>query len=258
MGLSLFQELIFQTNQALSFSLQFAGLFEILSSLQIAHLIIETITFSIQNTHFGIHGLIHSIPYFTGAYRLESSADKKSLYYSIWFIFVFYLSFYILLYFFSLLLVSRKKSFNKRFLKAFSLLNLLHSRVFFFPIQYFLFNLIALYRGNLKEENSFYLGKGWMITTIGLVIINNGLALIKEFAFCHINQTKNYYDVKTHIHHQVIIVCKSIVICLIHEDMNNTGIIKALSIYLFLILTCLVFLDFLFKVQFNHIIFSIH
>ena len=241
MNFASFHELVFQTNQNLSLSWLFAGLIEILSSLQIAHLIIETITFSVSSPQLEIKGLIKSIPYFTGSFRFNLFYDENSLYLSIWFIFAFYLSFFILTYLLVLFVVSRKKNLNMRFLKAFGVLNLLHSRIFFFPIQYFLFNLISLYRKkNLTEENSFYREDGWMITTIILIMANNGLALIKEFAFCQINQSKNYYDVKTNIYHQIIILLKSIAIFLIHQDHNhNTWALKTGSVFHLLVLTVL-------------------
>ncbi|RYE30062.1 MAG: hypothetical protein EOP48_32215, partial [Sphingobacteriales bacterium] len=93
-------------------------------------------------------------------------------------------------------------------------------------------NLISLYsKSNLNSQDEFYTKLGWFIGTIALLALNTLLALTREFLAYKINHTQSYYDVKTNIYHQLILLNKIILLVLVCLDqMGNTSAIQASSV----------------------------
>ena len=205
------------------------------------HLILETMSYSIPSTQFFVKGFFYNIPYLTGAFRLETFSTSSNLHHAVWLIFLIYLCLAISSLLFTLGKIIRNKCLDKKASKAIALFYLLHSRIFFFPIQYFLFNVMSLNRTNDPEtRTNFYMRPGWMIATIALMGINNLLAILKEFMLYRVNKTKNCSDVKTNIYHQIIIVYKSIALFLAYKSQNGTEAVISTSSILHL-LTAVVF-----------------
>jgi len=222
MSLSFFHQLIFQTNQHLCLSLPSAILIEIFSSLQLIHLILETMAFSNPSAQYFIQGFLKASSYFTGSFRLYASSRYKSLYHPIWIIIMIYLIFFIWLFVFSLGVLARKKQLSKRFLKIFGFCHLLHSRILFFPIQYFLYSLMTLHDEETSTtEEMFFEKNGWFIGSVIMIIMNNVLSIMKEFMFVQSNKTNNFYDCKMNIYHRITLVYKSITLFLTYENQLN-------------------------------------
>ena len=220
-----------QMNQGFKVSSFLTITIEILSSLQIFHLIFKTISYFSNKDHTIIHMLSSSIRFFTAGFSLDPP-QYPSIIHPIWFILASYLALHFL-FLISLALCSfNNKNLNPILKNIFYLIGVFHSRVIYFPIQFFLFALIRLYRNNSCELNDeFYCKDGWYFGTIGLCIINFLLALIKEVAFYQTVKTKDFYAAKTNLYHQIVFVYKTLILSILVTNQNSDVTITISSVF---------------------------
>ncbi len=169
-------------------------------------------------SHFIITSFNKNMRYLTGAFPLEETSFADSLLHSIWIICLIYLVSHL-----GFLLVGIRSD-SKRLLKVLSWLYLLHSRLLFFPIQFFLLNLCDLYTSSSKDSPNvaFYQQTGWLIGSWILLVLNTSLALCKEFLMYQVNHIEDdHYAVKTNIYHQVLLIYK--IIALLLNFWGSTG-----------------------------------
>lgn len=217
---------IYKINNSLYIPSTATYLIEILSCIQIVHIIFQTMSSSpASSQQFIINGISRNLYFLTGAFQLSENSQYASVFHPLWFLIAAYFLTHFLLFSFCL----SKEHLNKNLGKLLSLLYLLHSRILFFPIQFFLLNIINLYRTeSFFAEPEFYQRTGWLMGTILLAVINTAFAFSKEFILYSITKTANYYDVKTNLYHQLTIVYKLLALVLYY--LGLTGISVAIKI----------------------------
>ena len=111
--------------------------------------------------------------------------------------------------------------------------SLIHSRVLFFIIHYFLLGVMAQFKKcKLEERHVFYCSREYLILTILLVCVNMGLAIIKECLMYQVNcRGKNTYAVKDNLYYKIILMHKSLIIILyfLTEDRHYSVTILAVA-----------------------------
>jgi len=209
---------------------------EILSCIQIVHIIFQTMSYSSSNSaQFIISGISRNLCFLTGAFQLSENSYYASVFHPIWFLIAAYFLAHLLLFTFAVQSCLSKENMNKNLVKLISLLYLLHSRILFFPIQFFLLNIINLYRtDSFFAEPEFYQRAGWLIGTILLAVINTAFAFSREFILYSITKTANYYDVKTNLYHQITIIYKLVALILYYLCLAGISVAVKINSFLHL------------------------
>ena len=246
------QTFFYQTSTALSIPFPVAFSLEILSSLQIIHLLFFSMAqFSTNSHHFITESLSKNLYFLTGAFPLqETYSIYTSLFHAIWVICLIYFLLHILAFLLIIKVFLQKEQGNRTIMKILSWSYLLHSRIIFFPMQFFLLNLCKLFKSEANGE--FYQETGWLIGSIILMTLNTALALGKEFLMYHINQTENNYSVKTNIYHQMMLIYKILALLLCFWGVTETSTAIKGSTFFHVIMSFLMVLILYIKLPFYH------
>ena len=228
-----FHRFISLLTQSLYTSSLFSVILEVLSSLQILHVIFQTMAHFSTENHLVGKILSRSLQFFATGFVMEEYTKQKIIIHSIWLGCALYLTLYLLLFLFLFILHTLKKAPNNWLLKILSLNSIVHSKVLFFPIQSFFISFINLkYNTSCSRNAQLYCQTGWLVGTICLCVINFSLALVKEFVFYQIIQTKDPYACKTNLYHQITLLYKTISLILILDADNLSYKLKANSLLL--------------------------
>ena len=130
---------------ALSFSLSYAVILELLSALQITHLLLKTMAPFITPRQFILKSLFKNIPFLTGGFEINENNSSGDLVQGFWCIFAVYLVLFTGLHILAFIQLFWKKKVAKRVIVMLAQVYTIHSRVLFFPIQFLFTSLFALY-----------------------------------------------------------------------------------------------------------------
>lgn len=223
---------ISQLNQGIQVPPFLSIIIETLSSLQIFHIIFKTISYFSNDDHIITRMLSKNIQFFTAGFTLTPPFEFPAIIHPIWYILALYLALFLFLLISLATYSFRNKNFNQSVKKVSELIGIAHSRVFFFPIQFFFFGLIRLYKDkSCNLNNEFYCKSGWFLGTIGLCLVNFLLALIKELVFYQTAKTKDFYAVKTNLYHQAVLVHKMLVLGVLLLNENSDTAITVSSVF---------------------------
>ena len=211
-----FQSFIHQINHSLHVPLTTTFLIEVFSTLQIIHLIFTSMATFAPSSQFIIISLNQNLKFLTGAFPLQETSIYNKILHPILIILLIYFLLHLLLFLFMTKTISKHNTRPpQRLIKILSWLYLIHSRILFFPIQFFLLNLTNLYSSPKDPSDvQFYQRTGWLIASIVLLVLNSTLTLCKEFIMYQINHTKNSYAVKSNLYHQTLIIYKILALIL--------------------------------------------
>ena len=196
---------------------------EVLSSLQILHLIIRIIIDSMMTNHLALSRLHQLISFLMKISDIFDTSPNGSLALSIWLVCGVYLLLHLIILGSTLFYAHQNKHLDLKYLEWMNIGYLLHSRLLFFIIQMFLFFLMKREYTNINRT-------AWIVLTILLSIINLGLALFKEFAVYQTTKGKDQYAAKTNKYHQVVLIYKTTALLFAFFNSNQGPLLKADSI----------------------------
>ena len=183
---------------------------EILSNLQIIYLILKTILNKNKDFLFPLLASIRNVILFSkekDAYGLLD--DNHEVMLAIWIISTCYLILHLGLMAYVILCQSLpslpKPQRGLSLSQIISTALLIHSRLIFFPLHYFLLGVTSKSMSCTIENNTFFAcGEKWFSLTLILTLINIGLAGMKEWFLYQVGtNTKDAYAVKNNLHHKI-------------------------------------------------------
>ena len=201
----------------LKLSLPAALLIEAISNLQIIHIILRVIFHHAKFPAITVQTkYIIKLTAITGSYNEFISLWSDHLSRGLLPLILTYLIFHILFFVIMLILARRRtKDKLKKPLRVLAVLYLVHSRILFFIIQYYLYGLIQT-NFNIDNEGTIYFSKakqGEMASCIALSLINFGLCVARELFIVQINKSKNAYAVKSSMLHLNALIQKQVALC---------------------------------------------
>ena len=201
----------------LKLSLPAALLIEAISNLQTIHIIFRVI---FDNAKFRAITVqtkyVIKLTALTGSYNefisLWSDYLSRGLLPLILTYFIFHIFFFVIM-----LILARRRTKDKlkKPLRVMAILYLLHSRILFFIIQYYLYGLIPTIF-NIDNEEALYFNQarqGEMAFCITLSVINFCFCVVRELFLMQINQDKNAYAVKSSMLHLNALIHKQVALC---------------------------------------------
>jgi len=216
------KKVFFQLHKTLALSLSAVVIIEVLSSLQVIYLIFQSMSHTFIKEQILLKGVIKVLPYFTGAFDAKSYSNSKTLVIGAWSFFMGYFLLHLFLLTGAALFNLLRKKPNEFMSKILGTLYLLHARLLFFPIQYFLTNIIILWRDlNRPLEDSFYEQNGVIVATFVAYFVNIILASAKEFILYKIDLGKSPYGAKTNVYNQLIFINKLVGILVLFYNLNQ-------------------------------------
>ena len=211
MGSSI-QEFIQKISQNQRFSLPFAFLIEAISALQVLHLILKTTFTSKLHSIFTFSGFTRDVTSYTGATIQFDSLTANTSIQVVWFVLNAYLILHIILFIVGTVAQGHKE-FRKviKPIRVLSIAYILHSRLFFFPIQYFFLGVIRSYINcSIDQSNLLYCQDLWIGLTIVSCLLNTLITVLIELFIYDINKFKNTYAANSNIFHQIVLLHKAL------------------------------------------------
>jgi hypothetical protein len=230
------RSVISETSRGLKTSLYLALPVEIISNFQIILVIFNNIFSSeIDKSDFPSR-FTSFITSNIGSFDfLGVSSGDNAIIEAIWICIILYFVFHLLLIIFAIITYSNQPSARKRrLLNMISIMFLLHSRVIFFFLHYFLMGFISSYINCDGTDTSFECQKGGMAVSIVLILINFAFSLVKELLLYDINKNKkNPNAIKTNLFHTMTLLHKALAIALyflLQDPSSSKQVIIAVNI----------------------------
>jgi len=237
------QRSISQGTNSLRVPSSVAVVFEIISGLQIIHLILKTMTQYNENSDkdFFLVGLVnYALSYLGEISPIDLFKEPNSLLMLIWIFFAVYFVIHLIMLAWLLIFgYIRPKENYPKLLRFMSWAYLVHSRLVFFVAHFFVLGLINSYNNcSIEGNTSFYCQTAWFVPTVLLCILNVGIALIKELVLYQVLKNKDSYAVKNNLFHQITLLYKGIIIILyfLIQDNTSRGQVCAIMNIVFVIL----------------------
>ena len=192
----------------------FAIVIEFISSTQILHIILKCIFKHELSTNFSFSGFFRELTSYAGAVQVFDPIIPENELRVGWFILIWYL----ILHIFSfgalmIIQVTNWLDIPNKLWNVMSILYLLHSRVLFFPIHYFLTGVIkAFVSCNYLQRGNFYCEEAWVIVTIIVAVLNLTIAGFVETFLYNVNKTKNAYAIKNNLFNQTVLIQKTLAV----------------------------------------------
>jgi len=220
-----------------------AIVFEIISGLQIIHLILKTMSqySSSKDKDFFLVGFVnYALSYLGEISPIDLFGEPNSLLMFIWIAFAVYFVIHLIMLAWLLIFgFIRPKENYPKLLKLMSWAYLVHSRLIFFVAHFFFLGLINSYNNcSIEGNTSFYCKAVWFAPTIILCILNVSIALIKELVLYQVLKNKDSYAVKNNLFHQTTLLYKGLIILLyfLIQDNTSRGQVCAIMNIVFVIL----------------------
>ena len=242
MARSSFQKLAAQISKHLKLPLTAAIIVEFISNIQIIYLLLKsTFDFNISTT-FSFAAYAREISAYSGAINVfdppVSDVTLQAICYGLFGYIVLHIILFITL---LILQLKPKVQISEPFWKGISLLYLLHTRLFIFPIHYFFCGIFQLYKNCHQHEGSsdFYCQEKSVTVSIIGCIFNILICVIVELFFYDINKSKNAYAVKTNTLNQAVLLHKTVAILIyfLSTDTGDNGALGAIFNILITILS---------------------
>ena len=202
-------QLFYQVIICRGFTLYKTLTIEVLSSLQIIYLVLQIMINSMASHETTFIQQYKGISLLTSFLNLHDSSYYGDPLLFIWILCGIYLALHVIILVSTLLYLRRRQCVGKKHLERMHIGYILHSRILFFIIQIFLFSFIES-ASQISSGESFTVRTIWIVFTILLLIINLGLALLKEFMLYQTMKEKNTYAGKNNYYHQITLIYKTI------------------------------------------------
>jgi len=242
------------TLQKITLSLQVPLLvsiaFEIISGLQIIHLILQVMTDYSQNKAFFIIAFINYGLSYLGEISPNSLfGEPTNVLRLLWIIFATYFVFHLVIITYLIISSICTQNPGHRLIFAFvSWLYLVHSRIIFFIAHFFFMGLINLHKQCGVQRNSpFFCQIGWFAATIVLYSFNITLAVVKELFLYQILKSKDTYGVKDNLLNQIVLIHKGVAILisfLVQDDDSRAQICAIMNLVFTLLTLMVIFIKF--------------
>ena len=219
-------------NQGSKISKAPAIIIELLSSLQIIQLIFLTLFYFAKNDHVMIQAAAKSIRFITGGFHFDQYHEFPNILHTIWFLCISYLKLCGMSLVFFFAFSFNRIIFNRSLIRTINIILIFHSRVLFYPIQFFFLTLLSLYKQDSCNLNSqFFCDIGWFLGTVAFCVINLLLALVKEFILYQTAKTKDFYAIKTNAYHQGVLLYKMIILILLLTNQKTDAVVITSSFF---------------------------
>ena len=234
--------------------LWFALPIHLISNLQITFLIVQTTSLDLLNTPWTVLYVLKKYACVSLIIDQPKFLASHTLVQIFWWALIIYFLLHITLLLRTHYLHRKNKLGTRKFQNVISIIYILHSRVIFLPIHYFLIKLLANhFDNNTISENALYdYGIPGMIITLILCGINFGIAVLKEMFSYHIKKSKDSFASKDNLYCKIMLLHKTIQIIL--RNFLDIDIQPALLTVSNLVFSLAYFYDLLTKFSFYNII----
>ena len=200
---------------------------EVISGLQITHLILKTMTqYSSQDETFFFVDLInYALSYIGEISPTDLFEESNSFIMFIWVLFAIYFSLHIIMLAFIFISgVLFRHVIHTKLLTFLAWSYLVHTKAIFFIAHFLFMGVIKSYNNcTLEGSTAFYCKIGWFAPTVLLCILNVSIAIIKEFVLYQVLKNKDTYAVKNNLFNQIVLLYKGVIIILYFLIQNSTS-----------------------------------
>jgi len=178
------------------------------SHLQVMSMIMKSCLYDSKNSTTVI-GIVKQIIQGFGIFTLWDITDTSSLPKVVWILSIIYIGICILLILAVIILtvLGAKKTGVSRFFEASSAVIFLHSKVIFFPVHYFLLQIVGA-KINSVAINSFLSYFGVVAATLIGLVLNTLVGAFTEIFLFRVTKSKNIFSSKNNTHPRLLFVFK--------------------------------------------------
>ena len=211
-----------------------ALIIQTISCLQITHIILKTSFPPSDDPKHIIFGFIRTVVAIISSFdTYEGMQWGETVTFMIWLGVWFYLIGYVI-FVGIIMLECKQREKIREASKAFTRLNIIHSKLIFFMIHCFGFQLLDSLRQCTQQENPvFYCGTPMTILTVVMLVSNMGIAFVIELTVYQTYKDKNVFSIKNNTHAVVQLAHKAILpplLTLVSSSMTVNSVLNLIFV----------------------------